>query len=99
MFDYREGEVFWCTADLGWVTGHTYTYGPLLAGATSVMFEVSAYYSCLCVSVRRFGCLRCSPMPGPLLNGAAQPKIATPCASLTSMALDPYPLLCPYLLY
>ena len=40
VFDYREGEIFWCTADVGWVTGHTYiVYGPLANGATSVMFE------------------------------------------------------------
>lgn len=40
VFQYREGEIFWCTADIGWVTGHSYTiYAPLLAGATSVMFE------------------------------------------------------------
>ncbi|CAA0092713.1 Acetyl-coenzyme A synthetase [Halioglobus japonicus] len=40
VFDYREGEVFWCTADVGWVTGHTYIlYGPLANGATSLMFE------------------------------------------------------------
>jgi len=40
VFDYRAGEVFWCTADVGWVTGHTYiVYGPLANGATSVMFE------------------------------------------------------------
>ena len=39
-FDYREGEVFWCTADVGWVTGHSYiVYGPLCNGATSLMFE------------------------------------------------------------
>jgi acetyl-CoA synthetase len=39
-FDYRPGEVYWCTADVGWVTGHTYiVYGPLANGATSVMFE------------------------------------------------------------
>ena len=39
-FDYREGEVYWCTADVGWVTGHTYiVYGPLANGATSLMFE------------------------------------------------------------
>lgn len=39
-FDYREGEVFWCTADVGWVTGHSYiVYGPLANGATSLMFE------------------------------------------------------------
>ena len=40
VFDYKPGEVFWCTADVGWVTGHTYVvYGPLLNGATTVMFE------------------------------------------------------------
>ena len=40
VFDYRPGEVFWCTADVGWVTGHTYTvYGPLANGATTLMFE------------------------------------------------------------
>ncbi|WP_116366886.1 acetate--CoA ligase [Parahaliea mediterranea] len=39
-FDYHEGEVYWCTADVGWVTGHTYiVYGPLANGATSLMFE------------------------------------------------------------
>ena len=39
-FDYQEGEIFWCTADVGWVTGHTYiVYGPLANAATSVMFE------------------------------------------------------------
>lgn len=40
VFDYREGEVFWCTADVGWVTGHSYiVYGPLANGATTLMFE------------------------------------------------------------
>jgi len=40
VFDYRDGEVYWCTADVGWVTGHTYiVYGPLANGATSLMFE------------------------------------------------------------
>ena len=40
VFDYRPGEVFWCTADVGWVTGHTYiVYGPLANGGTTVMFE------------------------------------------------------------
>ena len=39
-FDYKEDDVFWCTADVGWVTGHTYiVYGTLLNGATTVMFE------------------------------------------------------------
>ena len=40
VFDYREGEVYWCTADVGWVTGHTYiVYGPLANGASSLVFE------------------------------------------------------------
>ena len=40
VFDYQEGEVYWCTADVGWVTGHSYiVYGPLTNGATSLMFE------------------------------------------------------------
>ncbi len=40
VFDYRPGEVYWCTADVGWVTGHTYIlYGPLANGATTLMFE------------------------------------------------------------
>jgi acetyl-CoA synthetase len=39
-FDYKEGEIYWCTADVGWVTGHTYiVYGPLANGAISLMFE------------------------------------------------------------
>ncbi|KAF0675002.1 acetate--CoA ligase [Profundibacterium mesophilum] len=40
VFDYHKGDVFWCTADVGWVTGHSYiVYGPLANGATTVMFE------------------------------------------------------------
>ena len=40
IFDYQPGEVFWCTADIGWVTGHSYiVYGPLMNGATAVVFE------------------------------------------------------------
>ena len=39
-FDYRDGEIYWCTADVGWVTGHSYiVYGPLANGATTLMFE------------------------------------------------------------
>lgn len=39
-FDYQEGEIYWCTADVGWVTGHSYiVYGPLCNGATTLMFE------------------------------------------------------------
>ena len=40
VFDYRDGDIFWCTADVGWVTGHSYVvYGPLASGATTLMFE------------------------------------------------------------
>lgn len=40
VFQYQQGDLFWCTADIGWITGHSYViYGPLLAGATSLMFE------------------------------------------------------------
>ena len=40
VFDYQEGDIYWCTADVGWVTGHSYiVYGPLANGATSLMFE------------------------------------------------------------
>ena len=40
VFQYEKGDVYWCTADIGWITGHSYiVYGPLLAGATTVMFE------------------------------------------------------------
>jgi len=51
IFDYRKGEVFWCTADVGWVTGHSYVvYGPLSNGATTFMFEGVPNYP----SVSRF---------------------------------------------
>jgi acetyl-CoA synthetase len=40
VFDYHDGDIFWCTADIGWVTGHSYiVYGPLCTGATTIMFE------------------------------------------------------------
>jgi acetyl-CoA synthetase len=40
IFDYRDEDIFWCTADIGWITGHSYiVYGPLSAGATTLMFE------------------------------------------------------------
>ena len=51
VFDYQDGEIFWCTADVGWVTGHTYiVYGPLANGATTLMFEGIPTYP----SVSRF---------------------------------------------
>ncbi len=40
VFQYKEGDIYWCTADIGWITGHSYiVYGPLSSGATTVMFE------------------------------------------------------------
>ncbi len=40
VFQYKKGDIYWCTADIGWITGHSYiVYGPLLAGATTLMFE------------------------------------------------------------
>lgn len=51
VFDYKEGDIYWCTADVGWVTGHSYiVYGPLANGATTVMFEGIPTYP----SVSRF---------------------------------------------
>ncbi len=51
VFDYREGDIFWCTADVGWVTGHSYiVYGPLANGATTLIFEGIPSYP----SVSRF---------------------------------------------
>ena len=45
MFDYRDGDVFGCVADVGWITGHTYVvYGPLCNGATTVLFESTPVY-------------------------------------------------------
>nr|ADI23498.1 acyl-coenzyme A synthetases/AMP-(fatty) acid ligases [uncultured gamma proteobacterium HF0770_40P16] len=45
VFDYHEGEIYWCTADVGWVTGHSYiVYGPLSNGATTLMFEGTPTY-------------------------------------------------------
>src|SRR3990167_5291470 len=46
VFDYKPGEVYWCTADVGWVTGHSYiVYGPLANGATTLLFECVPSYS------------------------------------------------------
>ena len=48
VFDYHDGDIYWCTADVGWVTGHSYiVYGPLANGATTMMFEgVPNYPAC-----------------------------------------------------
>jgi len=51
VFDYKDGDIYWCTADVGWVTGHSYiVYGPLANGATTLMFEGIPTYP----SVSRF---------------------------------------------
>ena len=45
VFDYHEGDVFWCTADVGWITGHSYiVFGPMINGATQVFFEGTPTY-------------------------------------------------------
>ncbi|XP_067928733.1 acetyl-coenzyme A synthetase, cytoplasmic-like [Watersipora subatra] len=45
VFDYQQHDIYWCTADVGWITGHTYVcYGPLLNGSTSVIFEGTPFY-------------------------------------------------------
>lgn len=45
IFDYRDNDIFWCTADVGWITGHSYVvYGPLMNGATTLMFEGVPHY-------------------------------------------------------
>lgn len=45
VFDYRDGDVFGCVADIGWITGHSYVvYGPLANGGTSVLFESTPIY-------------------------------------------------------
>lgn len=45
VFDYQQGEIYWCTADVGWITGHSYIiYGPLCNGATTLMFEGVPHY-------------------------------------------------------
>lgn len=45
VFDYRDGDVFGCVADVGWITGHSYVvYGPLCNGATTVLFESTPVY-------------------------------------------------------
>ncbi len=52
VFDYRDGDIYWCTADVGWITGHSYiVYGPLAAGATTLVFEGVPHYP----NLGRFG--------------------------------------------
>lgn len=50
VFDHQPDDVYWCTADIGWITGHSYiTYGPLANGATSVL--VSHRCACICIQI------------------------------------------------
>ena len=83
-FDYKPGEVYWCTADIGWITGHSYiVYGPLLERATTVMFEVRVFYvlsDCLPVLTLCFitGCAhvpRRRPMLGHLREAQGEPVL------------------------
>ena len=47
VFQYEQNDVYWCTADIGWITGHSYIiYGPLCAGATTVMFVLMSLCFC-----------------------------------------------------
>ena len=47
VFDYRDGDIYACVADVGWITGHSYiVYGPLANGATTVMFDIPTYPDC-----------------------------------------------------
>ena len=67
IFDLKEDDVYWCTADIGWVTGHSYiVYGPLANGATSVMYEGSPDYpdrDRFWAIVEKYGCTICYTAP------------------------------------
>ena len=61
IFDYQDGDIWWCTADIGWVTGHSYiVYGPLANGATTIMFEGIPTYP----DAGRFWCPKILEMEG-----------------------------------
>ena len=52
VFDYQEDDIYWCTADVGWITGHSYvSYGPLVNGATGLIVSLLSCYSIEIVSV------------------------------------------------
>ena len=91
VFDYRPDDIFWCTADVGWVTGHSYVvYGPLMNGATSVMFDgVPNYpdFGRFWETVDRLGvtifytaptAIRALDARGRRAGEAPQPQVATP---------------------
>ena len=67
IFDLKEDDVYWCTADIGWVTGHSYiVYGPLANGATSVMYEGSPDYpdrDRFWAIIEKYGCTICYTAP------------------------------------
>src|ERR1700734_80896 len=89
VFDYRPGEVFWCTADVGWVTGHSYiVYGPLANGATTLIFEGVPNYPTSSrfwegVDRHQVNPLFTAPtVLGSLMGGGEAPGQGTPRASL-----------------
>lgn len=52
VFDYHDEDIYWCTADVGWITGHTYVcYGPLLNGATNVIVRVLSLSSSMLITI------------------------------------------------
>ena len=66
VFDLNDDDVFWCTADIGWVTGHSYVaYGPLAAGATIVIYEGAPTYSACRAASGRSANRRASPFSTP----------------------------------
>ena len=66
VFDLNEEDVFWCTADIGWVTGHSYVaYGPLAAGATIVIYEGAPTYPASRAASGRSANRRASPSSTP----------------------------------
>jgi len=81
-FDYHDGDIFWCTADVGWVTGHSYiVYGPLANGATTVMFEGVPTYPDAAVSGRFAKSTRSTnstlrPLPFARVDGAGQQTLS-----------------------
>ena len=86
IFDLKEDDVYWCTADIGWVTGHSYiVYGPLANGATSVMYEGSPDYpdrDRFWAIVEKYGCTICYTAPTAirtLCAGARNTPTATIC--------------------
>ena len=73
VFDYHDGDIYWCTADVGWVTGHSYiVYGPLANGATTLMFEGVPNYPSVLADLGG----RRQAQGQPLLHGADRDPLA-----------------------